>query len=625
MSTRGFSTEDYVAALPFAIGNAGGVAHLHPGAPSLPSVVSRLRGPGNEQFALADDGSPSGYVDDTTWSNVIDSLQIDDLDLEQITAAADELNAILYDDLQIIRDGLAPSLTSVEKTATVVVIGAGCAGLVAARELKRAGFGVTILEASHRVGGRVKTIREPFAEGLHGEGGAMRLPGDHSLVRGYLDKLGLTGQLEDFPQGNHMIYLSGLNERLTYDEFESRLKKADVKLLSLFEGLTKKERGKTADELWIDAVKDVDVLYDQVYNHVFATTKSRAAAIRAGVDAVEAEYGNHTLRSFFEKVAKWSEAAILLYDVANAHVVLTNAFTESWLDGRLSSQKLGGSAGMQQLKDGMETFPLAFLNPGDGSGLASDIRYGATVQQVKRLRNEDAGSGQRVATTYESSSGALHTIETDYVVFALPFTALNMLRIDPFFSPAKRTAIRTLRYVQVTKILLQFRTRWWEAAPYKLGHKSCGGGVITDLPIRYVMFPSKDAGQHPPGQQRGVIMASYVFEQDATELGSLTDQERIRIAARDLSTIFGKKIIEFNLEVGASQVWPATDKSGGAAFSYFGPGQRTLLWPEIIAPEWDDTAHFAGEHASYFHGWIEGAAESALRVARAIHKHALAT
>jgi monoamine oxidase len=276
---------------------------------------------------------------------------------------------------------------------------------------------------------------------------------------------------------------------------------------------------------------------------------------------------------------------------------------------------------MQQLKDGMDTFPMAFLNRAKGPELASDIRYGAMVQQVEWLKDEAAGAGRRVAITYESSSGAPYTIKADYVVFALPFTALNMLRIKPFFGPAKRTAIRTLRYVQVTKILLQFRTRWWEAAPYKLGHKS-GGGVITDLPIRYVMFPSASADQHRAGQQRGVIMASYVFEQDATELGCLTDEERIRIAARDLSTIFGEEVIEENLEVGASQVWPATDKSGGAAFSYFGRGQRMLLWPGIIAPEWDDAAHFAGEHASYFHGWIEGAVESGLRVAKLIHEHA---
>lgn len=629
MSTRGLSTEDFVAALPltFAAGGAGGVAHLHPGAPLVPSVLSssvlsRFRELGNEQFAVVEEELPSVYTEGTLWSGTWDSLPLGVVVLEQMAVVADELDSIREENLHIINNGL-DQLTPDEKPAKVVVIGAGCAGLVAARELKRAGFEVTILEASHRVGGRVKTIREPFANGLHGEGGAMRLPSDHALVRAYLDEFGLINQLEEFPQGNRIIYLSGLNETLTYDEFEDRLKKRDSKLLSLFNGLTPHELGKTADKLWADAIKPVEDLWGQAYLRALDTGESRADAIRTAHAAVERNYGSYTLRSFFEDVAGWSEAAILLYDLANAHVVLTNAFTESWKDGRLSSQQLGNVAGMEQLKDGMETFPLAFLNPSSGPELASDIRYGAMVQQVKWLKNEDAGPGERVAAIYESSSGMLHTVNADYVVFALPFTALNMLRVDPFFSPAKRTAIRTLRYVQVTKILLQFRTRWWEADLHRMCQKS-DGGVITDLPIRYIMFPSAKAGQFASDQKRGVIMASYVFEQDATELGSLTDAERIRIAARDLATIFGKKVIEQNLEVGASQVWPATDKSGGSAFAYFGPGQRTLLWPGIIAPEWDEAAHFAGEHASLAHGWIEGAIESGLRVAYQIHADRIA-
>ncbi len=41
----------------------------------------------------------------------------------------------------------------------VIVVGAGLAGMAAATVLKRAGYNVTVLEASHRVGGRVQTYR----------------------------------------------------------------------------------------------------------------------------------------------------------------------------------------------------------------------------------------------------------------------------------------------------------------------------------------------------------------------------------------------------------------------------------------------------------------------------------
>jgi monoamine oxidase len=621
MSAEGLSTEQYVAALAltFAAGGPGGASNLHPGAPLVTSLLPDLDELGDEQSSAAEeDEAPVTCADGTsrysTW--VFDSFS--GLDSEQLEAVADELEVIRDESLDVIRNGVG-ALKDPSKAPRVVVVGAGCAGLVAAHELKRAGFAVTILEASHRVGGRVKTIREPFATGLHGEGGAMRLPSDHVLVRTYLDKFGLLSQLEAFPQGNRLIYLSGLERTITYDQFEDLLRRKNDELLQLFKGLTEDEKGKTTDDLWIAAITPVETDWKEAYRNGRSDKKGHVDAVRAAYEKIEEKYGHHTLRSFFENEARWSEAAILLYDLANAHVVLTNAFTESWKDGRLSSQKLGDKARMQQLKGGMDTFPVSFLNPDCGPELASDVRYGASVRQVKRLKNEDAGSGRRVQATYESSSGELRTVEADYVVFALPFTALNMLRIDPFFTAPKRTAIRTLRYVQVTKILLQFRTRWWEEELPKLGQDP-DGGVITDLPIRYVMFPSANSGQFERGQKRGVIMASYVFEQDATELGSLTDEERIRIAARDLSTIFGKDIIDQNLEVGTSQVWPATDKSGGSAFAYFGPGQRRLLFPEMIAPEWGGAAHFAGEHASLAHGWIEGAIESGLRVAKQIHR-----
>ena len=75
------------------------------------------------------------------------------------------------------------------------IVGAGISGLCAGYELKKAGYDVQILEASSRVGGRVKTFREPFfGPGLHGEGGAMRIPGNHFLLRKYIKEFGLGSQ-----------------------------------------------------------------------------------------------------------------------------------------------------------------------------------------------------------------------------------------------------------------------------------------------------------------------------------------------------------------------------------------------------------------------------------------------
>ena len=72
----------------------------------------------------------------------------------------------------------------------IVVIGAGAAGLMAARELARAGKRVTILEARDRCGGRIHPL--PISEfGYAAEGGAEFVHGDAPITRGLLREAGL--------------------------------------------------------------------------------------------------------------------------------------------------------------------------------------------------------------------------------------------------------------------------------------------------------------------------------------------------------------------------------------------------------------------------------------------------
>ncbi len=71
------------------------------------------------------------------------------------------------------------------------MLGAGMAGLVAAYELTKLGHDVTILEARTRPGGRVHTLREPFADGLYAEAGAARIPDDHDLTHKYVKEFAL--------------------------------------------------------------------------------------------------------------------------------------------------------------------------------------------------------------------------------------------------------------------------------------------------------------------------------------------------------------------------------------------------------------------------------------------------
>jgi monoamine oxidase len=84
-----------------------------------------------------------------------------------------------------------PLITVGAAPKKIVIIGAGIAGLSAGFELTQLGHQVTILEARARPGGRIHTLREPFADGLYAEAGAARIPENHDLTLKYVKLFGL--------------------------------------------------------------------------------------------------------------------------------------------------------------------------------------------------------------------------------------------------------------------------------------------------------------------------------------------------------------------------------------------------------------------------------------------------
>lgn len=94
----------------------------------------------------------------------------------------------------------------------IVIIGAGMAGLVAGYELSQLGHDITILEAQTRPGGRVQTLRDPFADGLYAEAGAARIPDNHDLTLKYVKLLGVP--LEPmYPSQLSALRVSGSSRR----------------------------------------------------------------------------------------------------------------------------------------------------------------------------------------------------------------------------------------------------------------------------------------------------------------------------------------------------------------------------------------------------------------------------
>ncbi|MGH2709606.1 MAG: flavin monoamine oxidase family protein [Actinomycetota bacterium] len=461
--------------------------------------------------------------------------------------------------LETAREGLEPSGG---EGKSVIVIGAGIAGLVAAFELDRAGHDVLVLEAQNRVGGRIYTCRD-FAPGLYAEFGAMRIPRAHDLTLAYCDLFDL--ELSPFVMGNPhgLAYIGG--ERMTMADAQADPEKMPF-------DLAPHEQGRSADDLWAVAIADIKEMLDE--------------GGEAAWEQIVAQFDQYSLYEFL-KLRGFSEGAIEFYAVMNfVEADMNNAVVE------VLREDLGGAyEDMQTIVGGMDALPNAMY-----AAIADRVRFGTEVHAI----DQDDTS---VTIHYKTEAGR-YTATADYAICTLPFPVLRTIEVLTPFSHEKQRAIRQLNYHASSKVLFQVRNRFWEEEDGIVG-----GATVTDLPVRRINYPPSD-----PTTTRGILLASYTWGQDALQWGAMDEETRLEEALQNVALIHPRIRDEF--EVGASHAW-YSDRWARGAFALFAPEQQSALQDAIVTPE--GRIHFAGEHCSLYHAWIQGSLESGIRAAKAIN------
>ena len=246
---------------------------------------------------------------------------------------------------------------------------------------------------------------------------------------------------------------------------------------------------------------------------------------------------------------------------------------------------------------GMSRLPLAMAHLVGYKNITLNAR-------VAGIRNECDG---RVTVSVANGRGGVDEATFDRLIMAIPPPALRMIADRPAWSEKKELAIRSIHFESLFKMGLHFKTRFWE----RVGEIPCRGGQsTTDLPIRWIVYPSNGIGDDGPG-----VLLVYSWMTDADAWLPLTSEERRNLALANLAEIYnglvdmkdGSEINVYDLILATSDaVWSARNSTGDAMFL---PGQFLSRFEAARQPE--GNVFFAGEHLSHHHTWIAGALESA--------------
>jgi len=479
------------------------------------------------------------------------------------------------------------------KNASVLILGAGLAGMVAALELRNAGYKVQVLEYQQRAGGRCWTIRGGdrytelggaeqvcgFDKDLYLNPGPWRIPSHHHGVIDYCKRLGVG--LEPFVQVNYNAYVHGKNafggKPQRFRHLKADFEGGIAELLAKVTSQKKLDEVVSADDkaLLLDALRNWGAL-DENYAY-------KAGPAASGRRGYERDPGGGTMAEPID-----SEP--------------------------MPFQQLLQSKVWQRLSDGDQYYHhSAIFQPVGGMDMIAKgferkvgdlIRFGAKVTEINQT-----DKGVTVAYVDTSGGGASTTASADWCLCTIPLSVLGQVKVN--VGPPMAKAIAAVPYSPSFKIGLQFKRRFWEQ-----DEEIYGGITTTDLPIGTIGYPNSGYGSGG----KGVLLGGYAFGVHAYEFASLAPKDRIAKALEFGSQIHPQYAAEF--DNGFSVAWHRVPWTLGCSGAWT-DDLRKDHYKNLCAL--DGRILLAGEHASYIPAWQEGAILSSLDAVSRLHHRVLAT
>ncbi len=476
--------------------------------------------------------------------------------------------------------------------ASVLVLGAGLAGMTAALELRKAGYKVQVLEFNSRPGGRNWTLRGgdsftelggatqtcEFDDGLYLNPGPWRIPYHHLAVLDYCKRLGVA--LEPFIQLNHNALLHSQN---AFGGRPQRIR--DIK--TDFQGHVSELLAKATQQGKLDeavSAEDKEMLLQAL--------RSWGALDRNY--AYSANLTSADFRGYARGPGGGLANGLGAAPVAGEPVGLSDILKSRLWRYLQNFALYQFQATMFQPVGGMDMIGKAFARE-----VGDLIRYDA---KVTRIQQDDGG----ITVSYVNSRtpATPQLVKADWCVCTIPLSILSQIPID--VGSQMKAAIDAVPYVSSVKIGLQFKRRFWEE-----DEAIYGGISYTDLPIRQVSYPS--TGFNRSG--RGVLLGAYLYEgANAYEFTSMAPAERVKRAVEFGSSLHPQYQAEF--ENGIAVAWHRVPFTLGCSGNWSDKA-REQHYDNLC--QIDGRIVLAGEHASYIPAWQEGAILSSLDAITRLH------
>lgn len=473
------------------------------------------------------------------------------------------------------------------KGASVLILGAGVAGMASALELSRAGYKVQLLDYNSRVGGRCWTIKGgdrftdlggdtqtcQFAPGNYINPGPWRIPAHHHGIIHYCNELGVP--LETFQQMNYNAYIHsttafggkpqryGAIQSDYYGHVSELLAKA-LKRDALSDALSKEDSEILLESLRSWGALDKDMRY----------VKGEVSSDRRG---------------WVKQPGGGLSAEPIPSEPLNAETVLRSGLWQA-INSNLS---FGHQQAIFQPVGGM--FSIA-------QGFERAVRQFVRLDsKVTAIRQDDAG----VTVDYvDTVSGAKMVAKADWLICTIPLSVLSQIPMN--VSPELDAAIRAVPYTPSVKVGLEFKRRFWEQDDHIYG-----GISSTDLPNSVISYPSYGYGSKGPA----VLLGAYASGSFAYELTTLSPAERVRRVLAWNARIHPQATEEF--ANGVSWAWHRSPFSLGC-YGDWTDEARATHYKNLC--KLDGRIMLAGEHASFLGGWLEGGITSALDAIGRLHQ-----